>query len=256
MQVVFKSIKGKRESNQDYIRVTKSQSNLCLAVLCDGMGGHQAGDLASKIAAENLAKLWQESNLSSKEEIIGWLEDKLNQTNQLIYQESLKDPSVLGMGTTAVLAVFLDKEVIFANVGDSRAYQVSQAGVELVTEDHSFAYELYLKGQITEEEARTHYQRNMLTRCLGLLQSVQVDIFDIPIQDKCYVMLCSDGLSDVLTSQEIGKILAQESMLEAKLAKLVEAAYDGGSTDNITVILVDLLAQGEEEEDQSEWEQD
>ncbi|EKU94207.1 Serine/threonine phosphatase stp [Alloiococcus otitis] len=255
MQVVFKSIKGKRESNQDYIRVTKSQSNLCLAILCDGMGGHQAGDLASKIAAENLAKLWQESYLTSKEDIILWLKDKLNQTNQLIYQESLKDPSVFGMGTTAVLAVFLDKEVIFANVGDSRAYQASQNGVELVTEDHSFAYELYLNGQITEEEARTHHQRNMLTRCLGLPQSPQVDIFDIPIQNKYYVMLCSDGLSDVLTNQAIGEILGQESKLEDKLTKLVETAYDGGSTDNITVVLVDLLAHGEEE-DQSEQEQD
>lgn len=248
MKISRESIKGKRESNQDYTQIAENKKAYTLAVLCDGMGGHQAGDKASQLVATQLANQWQETDLATRDAIVPWLKETINAINTDIYELGLDDSDLFGMGSTVVLAVILDQELIIANVGDSRAYQYVNQSVTLLTDDHSFAYELYLKGQISKEEAETHYQRNMLTRSLGLPNDVTVDIFELGLEDVELILLCSDGLSDTLSNEEMAEIIGQSETLEGATDKLVEQAYANGSTDNITVMIIDLIKSGEEDE--------
>lgn len=240
MMVFRESIKGKRESNQDYTCLSYNQEGYLMAVLCDGMGGHQAGDTASRMTAKFLSDNWKNTSLSTKEAVIPWAKDSINQVNQTIYNKGLDNPEMFGMGSTVVLCAILDKDIVVANVGDSRAYQYKGDQLLMVTDDHSFAYELYLNGEITKEEAATHRQRNMLTRSVGLPDEISVDIFELDLIDISKIILCSDGLSDTLTSENMKDIMDTEESLDDAGNKMVEAAFQYGSTDNITLVLIDL----------------
>lgn len=240
MKTYRESIKGKRESNQDYTCLSKNQAGYTMAILCDGMGGHRAGDKASRMAGQFLSETWQETDLASKDQVMTWAKEAINEVNRAIYEKGLNDRHMFGMGSTVVLCVILDEDIIVANVGDSRAYQYVNDQVAIITDDHSFAYELYLKGEITKEEAATHRQRNMLTRSLGLPDDVSVDIFQLKTEDVQMIILCSDGLSDTLSSQAMAEIIENSTDIDQAGSQMVEAAFQNGSTDNITVMLVDL----------------
>lgn len=240
MQISIESIKGKRGSNQDYTKASYNKNNHLMAVLCDGMGGHQAGDRASQLAVETITKMWEETNLSSKDEVVQWFNQAVNEVNELIYETGLEKTEWFGMGSTIVASIIIDNCIIIANVGDSRAYKYSTNGVQIITDDHSFAHELYLNGEITKEEAEVHYQRNMLTRSLGLPNEISVDTFEISVNELSKLFLCSDGLSDTLSNEEMKSIIEQGESMDTITSKMVERAYQNGSTDNITILMIDL----------------
>ncbi|HLQ74634.1 MAG TPA: Stp1/IreP family PP2C-type Ser/Thr phosphatase [Alloiococcus sp.] len=240
MQISIESIKGRRGSNQDCTKASYNKNNYLMAVLCDGMGGHQAGDHASQLAVETITNMWEETTHSTKDEIVEWVNQAINQVNQLVYETGIKKTEWFGMGSTIVAGIVVNDSIIIANVGDSRAYQYNENGIQIITNDHSFAHELYLNGEITKKEAEEHVQRNMLTRSLGLPNDVSVDIFELSKANLSKLFLCSDGLSDTLSKKEMMDIIEQDESLDFITSKMVEQAYQNGSTDNITVLMIDF----------------
>ncbi|GAB2478452.1 Stp1/IreP family PP2C-type Ser/Thr phosphatase [Alkalibacterium psychrotolerans] len=235
---------GLRSSNQDYVELFYNKNNHLLAVLCDGMGGHKAGDIASEMAVLQLGNEWSKTAFDTADDTCQWLTNQINIENQRIYRVSKTYSDLQGMGTTLVTAAFMDDEIIIGNIGDSRAYQWdAQAGkLNLITTDHSFANELRLSGQITEEEAKKHSQRHMLTRSLGVFDKVTVDFFQLEKDSTDLILLCSDGLTNGLSDEELKEIVAINDTLECKAKLLTDSALKNGSTDNITVCLVETEA--------------
>ncbi|API89262.1 hypothetical protein BKP56_08350 [Marinilactibacillus sp. 15R] len=216
-------------------------SNQVLAILCDGMGGHNAGDIASEMAVLQLGNSWRKSefkdqNINSVEQ---WLREHINKENKRIYDAATVFQDLKGMGTTLVAAVIFDDATLIANVGDSRAYVFEASTLNKITEDHSFANELKLNGQITEEEALIHEKRNTLTRSLGIETNVSIDFFylsNVKIQN---LLLCSDGLTNALSDTEIQKLLSQNLNDLDKVERLVKRALSQGASDNVTVCLIE-----------------
>lgn len=240
MQIIEESIKGRRETNQDYTNTVYNQNNLLMAVLCDGMGGHQAGDKASKLAVEAISEKWEKTDVSRKPDIIEWTKNSINEVNQLVYDKGLENSKWFGMGSTIVVCIVMEEDIIIANVGDSRAYQYINDEVTIITDDHSFAHELYLKGEITKKESETHRQKNVLTRSLGLPNDLNIDVFEIDNKNLKLLLLCSDGLSDTLSTDEMNRIINEYDNTSVISSKLIEQAYQNGSTDNITIIMIDF----------------
>ncbi|MDN6162356.1 MAG: protein phosphatase 2C domain-containing protein [Atopostipes sp.] len=170
---------GKRENNQDYSGTFMNQSDLLIALLADGLGGHQAGDIASEMIVSQLGNKWERSSFTGNNpiNIEKWLDTEINQENERIYKVANKYPDLKGMGTTLVTATILDEQILIANIGDSRGYIYKDQELKQITKDHSFVSELRRKGQLTEEEAKNHYNKNALTRSLGIKDKVEIDFF-------------------------------------------------------------------------------
>lgn len=244
MEYSIDTHQGKRKNNQDFSAVFFNQSNILLAVLADGLGGHQAGDIASEMAVSQLGHLWKQTEFTeeSGKEVKEWLEIKINHENDRIYQAANKHPDFSGMGTTIVAAVILKQEVLIANIGDSRAYLFKDHFLKQITEDHSFVSELQRKGELTEEEARNHCNKNALTRSLGVPGKIIVDFFRIEKTTAEMIMLNSDGLTNAVEKNEIIEILEDSKLkLNEKTSSLVQLAVDNEGSDNITVILLSLI---------------
>lgn len=203
------------------------------------MGGHKAGDIASEMAVLQIGNHWKETSFSNGLETSKWLDEHINLENQRIYRVAKTYSDLNGMGTTIVAAAFINDEIVIGNVGDSRAYYLEQEGLKLITEDHSFANELRLKGEISEEEARNHRQRHTLTRSLGVFDKVSVDFFFLKQTQESVLMLCSDGLSNGLDQPAMEKVLITSRSLNDKANIMTELALQNGSTDNITICLIE-----------------
>lgn len=221
-----------------------------LAVLCDGMGGHKAGDIASEMAVLQIGNHWEETSFENSQQTREWLDQHINLENQRIYRVAKSYSDLNGMGTTIVTAAYINNEIIVGNVGDSRAYYLNHDELRLITEDHSFANELRLKGEISEEEAKNHRQRHTLTRSLGVFNKVDIDFFTLELTDKALLMLCSDGLSNGVETESMFSILTRKESLSDRGNILVEDALRNGSTDNITLCLIenemDFINEGKE----------
>lgn len=203
-----------------------------LFVVADGMGGAQAGEVASKAAAESFAG---EPPSSPPER---FLEETIEGANRTIHELARKDPSLAGMGTTTTAAIvdLEAEEVAIGHVGDSRAYRLRGGRFEQLTRDHSLVEEMRRKGQITDAQAEDHPQRSIITRALGPEPEVQVDLQTVPAQDGDVFLICSDGLTTMLDDEQIGRLLARATSLEAAVRALVDEANRAGGRDNITVV--------------------
>ena len=228
----------RRENNEDaYLTVPE----IGLAVLADGMGGHLAGEVASGIAVDvirrNLIAAFADGDAPSLE--ADSIRAAIELANQAINETSAARPECAGMGATVVAAVFHDDRVCVAHVGDSRLYRLRGGQLEQVTEDHSMIQELLRRGFITPEEARVSTNKNVVTRALGVDSAVQVDVAEQPVNEGDLYLLCSDGLSDVLTTEAMQDILVRhDDDLDAALAELIAQANAGGGPDNVSAILV------------------
>lgn len=240
MEIASDSFVGKRESNQDYFDAYFNRSNQMIAILCDGMGGHNGGDVASEMAVTQLGNQWLETSFTHEEEVEEWLYRKINEESARIFDASNTYNDLFGMGTTLVLAVVINNQILFANVGDSRAYIYNNREVELITEDHSFANQLYLQGEISQEEVETHTQKHALTRSLGISNEVEVDFFSVSADTSDYVFLCSDGLTNTLSDSEMVLTLMADIPLKEKAHLMVQKAFENGSADNISIMLLDI----------------
>ena len=216
-----------------------------LFMIADGMGGAAAGEVASAMCAEAFAELDLIRQRGDDA-----LRRAIQTANQRIYERAASDPEAAGMGTTVTAALVENGgRVAFANVGDSRAYLLRDGALQRLTEDHSVVAELVASGQISEQEAGTHPQRNVVTRVLGAEATVQVDTFWLQAQADDLVLLCSDGLTDMVSEDEFAGILAGSGDCDAIAQQLVRAALAGGGEDNVTVVLFRI---GERDGEQAE----
>lgn len=247
MEINFQTDVGrKRNTNQDYAGLFVNQADVTLAILADGMGGHQAGDVASRMAVNNLGVCWQESLLETSEKVAQWLIKEIQNENELIYQKGQSQPECLGMGTTLVSAVLLDQSFVLANIGDSRAYLVRDNHLHQLTEDHSLVNELVKSGEITREMAANHPRKNVLTRSLGMQGKVEVDVASHLWAPNDYILLCSDGLTNMVSEEDILTIILSEKPLNEKIDLLITTANEAGGADNITVLVIHFGEQKEE----------
>ncbi|CZR05460.1 Stp1/IreP family PP2C-type Ser/Thr phosphatase [Trichococcus ilyis] len=241
MQIAFKSDRGKNRSiNQDYVSYFVNEARQPLMVVCDGMGGHKAGDVASEMGVSHLGAAWKGSSFTNSEELSRWLIANIQRVNDLVFQKSLDYSDLDGMGTTLVAAAVVGKEVVFANIGDSRAYVYRNYKLRQITEDHSLVNEFIKSGEITPEEAQHHPRKNILTRSLGVSKKLDIDIMAMPLLQGDLLLLCSDGLTNMMVDEEIAQLLKEWLPLEEKAAALVDRANAAGGLDNITVLLADF----------------
>jgi protein phosphatase len=221
----------KRRRNEDEYVVAPP-----LFAIADGMGGAQAGELASSLAAGAVRD--DESVSGSGERRVAEL---IQEANRRVYQRSSQDASASGMGTTMTVALVEDGAVVFGHVGDSRAYLIRDGRLEQLTEDHSLVAELVRSGKLSPEEAETHPQRSVITRALGTDPDVDVDTFSIPAQAGDLFMLCSDGLTSMVEDEAILEAAEKHrDDLQAAVKALIRAANKGGGEDNITVVLFEI----------------
>lgn len=229
----------KRIVNQDLMFAsTEPVGNLPnIFIVADGMGGHNAGDYASKYAVETIVEEVKKSQESNPKEI---LQNAIMHTNRLLYRQAQEDVLLNGMGTTVVAATVVDGQILVANVGDSRCY-CSNVGISQVTIDHSVVEEMVRLGGITRDEARNHPYKNKITRAVGVENQVEIDFFNRTVEKNDQYLLCSDGLTNMIEDEEIYKILQQDISLEAKVNCLIEEANNRGGNDNITVVIIEWM---------------
>ncbi|MCD8187874.1 MAG: Stp1/IreP family PP2C-type Ser/Thr phosphatase [Ruminococcus sp.] len=228
----------KRDENQDVVRCEYFGHNL-LAVVCDGMGGERAGKEASTLAVEEFFQrfLAGYSESLSNDDIRKLLVSSVSAANSVIYTKARFDFKNFGMGTTCV-AAFVNKTTAFiVNVGDSRAYLITDTGLRRITTDHNVAFLLYEQGKITEAEIETHPQKHMLVRAVGVEKTVTPDTFILDYEDKISLLLCSDGLSGYCGDEEIYGVIT-ESDFDDVADELINLALKKGGRDNITVVVI------------------
>lgn len=228
-----------RSMNQDYIFSSSapvgSLSNLF--IIADGMGGHNAGDFASRFVVEQLV-----SFLSRKHEdkdIHSILKEGIRQVNLELYQKAGTDAQLVGAGTTLVLATIKNNVLYVANIGDSRLYLLREQ-LEQITKDHSYVEEMVALGKIKRGSKDYLEKKNIITRAVGAGPEVDIDLFAMKLMDRDYIMMCSDGLSNMVDELEIEYIIRSEEGLKAKAEGLIAAANRAGGDDNISVVLVDM----------------
>lgn len=240
MQGVGKTDIGKnRTNNEDCIYVSNSNVGALanLYVVADGMGGHAYGEVASSKAVEFFCKYFTEnSNFVYKED---YMQEALAYANKEIFAKALSEPSMLGMGTTFTAVTLDNQNLYYAHVGDSRLYVLKTTGELLqITKDHSLVHELTRDGIISLAQAETHPDKNVLTRAVGTEEHVKIDKGFYPLNDAEKILLCSDGLTNMLSDADILSLISSDMSLADIVAQLLHNANDNGGIDNISVILI------------------
>lgn len=227
-----------RVVNQDYIYCSQNPvGNLPnLFIVADGMGGHKAGDFASSCAVEVFLQAVRLKKGGSPISIIG---DAIQKVNYEVYVKSKSSPEYEGMGTTLVAAVIMDRSLYVANVGDSRLYVIGDT-MRQITRDHSLVEEMVSMGEIDKKDAKNHEKKNIITRAVGVTSKVMADFFEVELVEKETVLLCSDGLTNMIEEADIFHIVNQEQeTTEGKVLQLIELANRNGGKDNISVIIIE-----------------
>ena len=207
-----------------------------LFIVADGMGGHQAGDYASRYAIETFLDYIRHTE---NRNLIRVMDEGIAEANRKVLEKSFENEELAGMGTTMVVAFAEDGQLYVANVGDSRLY-VIQDGIHQITRDHSLVQEMVKMGEISEEEARNHPDKNIITRALGAEKTVDVDFFDLKLEEGCTILMCSDGLSNMVADEKIEEIISDpEADIDQKGSALLREANQNGGKDNIAIVLVE-----------------
>ncbi len=246
MEYCLRSHVGKvRSNNEDFIEHFSICDNAHIFIVSDGMGGHNKGEVASKIATQTVISLMEKDKSMIYESIekgklqdtMKLLVDSIKLANQVVYEEGEKE-EFFGMGTTMVTAVIANDRLLIANVGDSRCYLIRNGEIKQLTKDNSFVQELLESGAITAEEAITHSKKNIITRAIGTDCYLKVDTYEFELEPLDMIILCSDGLTNMIRDEEILSISSSDSSLEDKTNKLVDKALENGGLDNISLILI------------------
>ncbi len=229
-----------REQNQDAYFITASDAPVPFAVVCDGMGGAKAGNVASTVAVESFADTMSQGLSLDGAPTRRLLVRAVERANELVRYRAEVDASCRGMGTTLVAAVVDDRLVYLVNVGDSRGYHIGPEGIRQVTRDHSVVADLVERGEITREQARSHPKKNLITRALGTEDPLQTDLYTVERREGEMILLCSDGLSNVVTDQEMLFELVHGGPAEGGCRRLLDLALSRGAPDNVTAVLIQL----------------
>lgn len=244
MEIGVKTSKGRiRETNQDYYYIS-TNLEYPLFIIADGMGGHKAGEVASKMAVEIISSSLESDikNLDLEDEyIVNSIKNSIWRANEEIYKKSQEREECSGMGTTVTLAWDVNGKIYIGHVGDSRAYLLRSNELYQITEDHSLVEELIRNGSISREEARHHPQKNVITRAVGTSKEIHVDII---VKEKLkgdILLLCTDGLTNMLNDEEIKELLLVNDDIQKACEYLVDRSNDKGGFDNISVVAIKYM---------------
>lgn len=234
-----------RTHNEDSVIIVKNKDGDYLMAVADGMGGHSAGEVASSIAISYLGKSFNEtfSNME-KVKAVNWLRDSVLDINELIFSYVKDHPESRGMGSTLVVAIVTKNYILFGNIGDSSGFVIKDSHLHKVTYDHTLVNLLLKAGELTEEEAKDHPKKNVLMKALGANDPIDIDVFDCDL-DISSILLCSDGLTNMLDQEQIEKVLLSDLDIEDKVIKLIRKSNNRGGTDNISVAYLSLKESGE-----------
>ena len=234
---ILTDVGQRRTNNQDYANQYKNKAGKSMVFLADGMGGHRAGNIASEMAVTDLGAAWVATEISTINEVREWFAEYLEKENQQIHRIG-QDEEHKGMGTTLEAVAIIDDQVLFAHVGDSRIGLVRNGEYHQLTSDHSLVNALLKAGQITEEEAAHHPQRNIITQSIGQKDELQPDFGMVTVEAGDFIVINSDGLTNMISGDEIRDILVSDLSVEEKAKTLVRFANNAGGLDNITVVLI------------------
>ncbi|ETP68628.1 Stp1/IreP family PP2C-type Ser/Thr phosphatase [Planococcus glaciei] len=247
-QYVMESDTGrKRKINEDRVAVLRRPDGLLLAIVADGMGGHNAGDIASELTVSTLGRLFTEESseaLSTIEQRKTWLSLNVQYVNRLVYEYALNHPDCKGMGTTLIAALIDRYDCVMCHIGDSRAYVIDGA-VEQLTRDHSYVNVLVDSGEISEEEAEDHPKKNWIVKALGTDPEIDGEILHFSLENSSYLLICSDGLSNKISKKDIAAIVLSAIPLSQKGEEMVKLANELGGEDNISFVLLSSKAEEE-----------
>ena len=225
-----------RQQNQDTFDARTLEDGRIIALVCDGMGGARAGNVASTMAVDLFMRNFLEAGDVADGE--ARMRQAAAAANHEVFQRATTDQECVGMGTTLVAALAGPEEAVVLNEGDSRAYYVTQDGISLVTRDHSLVEDLVQRGELTREQARTHPHKNLITRALGAEPELRADVFRQPLAAGDYLLLCSDGLSNVVSEQELLYEVVHGGEACTCCRRLLEIALHRGAPDNVTAVLI------------------
>ncbi len=224
-----------RDHNEDSVIIVKNNNNDYLMAIADGMGGHCAGEVASSIAISYLGKHFNETFFNmTKVDAVNWLRDCAKEINTLIFRHEKEHPESKGMGTTLVVAIVTNDYILFGNIGDSSGFVIKDGKLHKVTYDHTLVNLLVSAGELTKEEASNHPKKNVLMKALGANDPIDIDIFDCDMEVS-ELVLCSDGLTNMLDKEQIERVLTSDLDIEDKVIRLIRKANNRGGTDNISV---------------------
>ena len=240
MRAFAKSDVGKlRDTNEDSYYISNVDDEIKIFILADGMGGYNGGEIASKLAVSTALSYIQTNFANTpkeKEDILNLVKSAMEYANMVVYEKSNNEKELTGMGTTLEVCLIYNNKVYIGHVGDSRIYRIRKEFIRKLTHDHSYVQKLVKDGTITEEEARNHPKKNMLMKALGCTAFLEPDVTVKGFIKDDIILMCSDGLSNMLDDEEIYEIIRQEGTLAAE--KLVEKANENGGYDNITAIVI------------------
>ena len=225
-----------RQQNQDAFDTRLMDDGRAIVIVCDGMGGARAGNVASSMAVELFMEQFTQTDSIQNDG------DRMRlaaeTANREVYQRAITDPDCMGMGTTLVAALAGEHTAVILNEGDSRAYHINQNGISLITRDHSLVEDMVERGELTRDQARTHPHKNLITRALGAESVLMADCFYQNLFPGDYLLLCSDGLSNIVTEQEMLYEVIHGGENEDCCQRLLDIALERGAPDNVTVVLV------------------
>ena len=225
-----------RQQNQDAFSIRTLDDGRIIALVCDGMGGARAGNVASSMAVELfMEQFLKEGGASGDEER---MERAADLANRQVFQRSTQEADCAGMGTTLVAALAGGQEAVILNEGDSRAYHVNEDGIVLITRDHSLVEDLVERGELTRDQARIHPHKNLITRALGAEPDLRTDAFRRELAEGDFLLLCSDGLSNVVSEQEILYEVVHGGEACTCCRRLLDIALHRGAPDNVTAVLI------------------
>lgn len=225
-----------RTHNEDSVIIVENKMGEVLLAVADGMGGHRGGEIASSIAISHIGKRFQDtSSVGTKEDAISFIKEIVSEANVLLYKYTSEHEESVGMGTTIVLSIITKDFLLFGNIGDSSGYVMKNNKLNKITVDHTLVSLLVQSGELTLEEAKEHPKKNVLMKALGATSTIEMDIFDVE-RDVDGILLCSDGLTNMLDDEQITKVLIDENItLDERLKKLVTKSNNRGGTDNISI---------------------
>lgn len=242
MKYAYVTDKGMvRDHNEDSVNIVVDRNDEHLLIVADGMGGHRGGEVASSIVCDHISNCFKNvDTIGDKEAAFEWMKKVVSEANVKIYEYTALNPSLSGMGTTIVMALLTPDYLLFGNIGDSSGFVFKDKRLYKITTDHTLVNLLVKSGELTEEKAKNHPQKNVLMRALGANTMVEMDIIDVD-RNVDGIFLCSDGLTNMLDEKQITKVLNEDIVVEKKMQKLINKSNNRGGTDNITVAYLEMV---------------
>ncbi len=246
METFYLTDAGKvREHNEDSVIIVKNKSDEYLMTVSDGMGGHSNGEVASSLAIMHLAKDFKNrKSIGTKAEAVNWLKANVDEINYEICKYIENNAVSKGMGATLVVAILTKDYLLFGNIGDSAGFVLKSNKLHKVTHDHTLVNLLVSTGELTEEQAKEHPRKNVLMKALGASNPIEMDIFDVDIDVEA-ILLCSDGLTSMVSEEQIERVLNSDIDIEEKVIRLIKKSNNRGGTDNISIAYL-IRKSGEE----------